>query len=65
VRLYTMNGADWTRRYPLIVDDAHRLKGSAILDAEVICPARTGWLILMPCTAASTITSRSPALSTC
>ena len=22
VRLYMMNGADWTRRYPLIVDDA-------------------------------------------
>ena len=35
VRLYTMNGADWSKRYPLIVRDAARIKGSAILDAEV------------------------------
>jgi bifunctional non-homologous end joining protein LigD len=42
VRLYTMNGADWSKRYPLIVDEAHRLKGSAILDAEVICPGKDG-----------------------
>ena len=30
VRLYTMNGADWSKRYPLIVRDAARIKGSAI-----------------------------------
>ena len=36
VRLYTMNGADWSKRYPLIVRDAARIKGSAILDAEVV-----------------------------
>ncbi|MGB6769513.1 MAG: hypothetical protein WBE50_15745 [Methyloceanibacter sp.] len=35
VRLYTMNAADWSKRYPLIVRDAARIKGSAILDAEV------------------------------
>jgi ATP-dependent DNA ligase len=31
-----MNGADWSKRYPLIVEDAARIKGSAILDAEVV-----------------------------
>ena len=31
-----MNGADWSKRYPLIIRDAARVKGSAILDAEVI-----------------------------
>jgi len=33
VRLYTMNGADWSTPYPLIMQDAARIKGSAILDA--------------------------------
>ncbi|HEY2210304.1 MAG TPA: DNA ligase [Bradyrhizobium sp.] len=37
VRLYTMNGAEWTDRYPRIVAEAARLKGAAIIDAEVIC----------------------------
>jgi len=37
VRLFTRSGADWTKRYPRIVKDAARLKGSAILDAEVVC----------------------------
>ena len=37
VRLYTMNGADWSKRYPLIVRAAARIKGSAIIDAEVVC----------------------------
>ena len=27
VRLYTMNGADWTKRYPRIVEEAARIKG--------------------------------------
>ena len=36
VRLYTMNGADWSKRYPLIVDAAAHIKGNAILDAEVV-----------------------------
>ena len=31
-----MNGADWSKRYPLIVQDAARIKGSAILDAEAV-----------------------------
>jgi bifunctional non-homologous end joining protein LigD len=33
VRLYTINGA---KRYPLIVETAARIHGSAILDAEVV-----------------------------
>ena len=36
VRLYTMNAADWTKRYPGIVEQAERIKGSAIIDAEVV-----------------------------
>ncbi len=37
VRLYTMNGADWSKRYPRIAEEAGRIKGAAILDAEVVC----------------------------
>ena len=37
VRLYTMNGADWTKRYPRIVEEAARLREPLILDAEVVC----------------------------
>ena len=37
VRLYTMNGADWSKRYPRIVEEAARIKGHAIIDAEVVC----------------------------
>jgi ATP-dependent DNA ligase len=36
VRFYTINGADWSKHYPLIVRDAARIEGSAILDAEVV-----------------------------
>src|SRR5262245_37273966 len=36
VRLYTINGADWSKRYPLISRDAARIEGSAIFDAEVV-----------------------------
>ena len=42
VRLYTMNGADWTKRYPRIVEEAARIKGAAILDAEVVCLSPEG-----------------------
>jgi bifunctional non-homologous end joining protein LigD len=37
VRLYTMNGADWTKRYPGIVEEAARLREPLIIDAEVVC----------------------------
>jgi bifunctional non-homologous end joining protein LigD len=37
VKLYTMNGADWSKRYPRIVEAAARIKGSAVMDAEVVC----------------------------
>jgi bifunctional non-homologous end joining protein LigD len=37
VRLFTMNGNNWTDRYPRIVEEAGRIKGTAILDAEVVC----------------------------
>src|SRR6476469_10303629 len=42
VRLYTMNGADWTDRYPRIVEEAARLKRDAVLDCEVICQDEHG-----------------------
>ena len=37
-----MNGADWSKRYPLIIAEAARLKGVAILDAEVVCSDKDG-----------------------
>ncbi len=37
VRLYTMNGANGTERYPRVVEEAARIKGTAIIDAEVVC----------------------------
>ena len=37
-----MTGIDWTARYPLIAAAASRLKGSAILDAEAVCPGHDG-----------------------
>jgi bifunctional non-homologous end joining protein LigD len=37
-----MNGADWTSRYPIIVAEASRLDGSAIIDAEVVCTDEDG-----------------------
>jgi bifunctional non-homologous end joining protein LigD len=40
VRLYTMNAADWSARYPLIVEDAAKIKGAAIIDAEVVCAGK-------------------------
>ena len=36
VRLYKMNGTDWSKRYPLILKGAAKVKGSAIMDAEVV-----------------------------
>ena len=32
-----MNGSNWTDRYPRIIEEAARIKGAAILDAEVVC----------------------------
>jgi bifunctional non-homologous end joining protein LigD len=42
VRFYTMNAADWTVRYPLIVKEVARIKGAAIIDAEVVCTGPEG-----------------------
>ena len=42
VRLYTMIGADWSKRYPRIVEAAARIKGSAIMDAEGVCLDENG-----------------------
>jgi len=37
VKLYTMKGADWSKRYPRIIAEAARFKHSAVIDAEVVC----------------------------
>ena len=37
-----MNGADWSKRYPRIVEEAARIKGSAVMDAEVVCLVKKG-----------------------
>ena len=42
VRLFTMNGADLSKRYPRIVEEAARIKGSAVMDAEVVCLVKKG-----------------------
>jgi bifunctional non-homologous end joining protein LigD len=42
VRLYTMNGNDWTKRYPRIVEEAARLRAPLIIDAEVVHLAADG-----------------------
>jgi bifunctional non-homologous end joining protein LigD len=36
VRLYTITGADWSKRYPRIVEAAANINGNVILDAEVV-----------------------------
>jgi ATP-dependent DNA ligase len=36
VRLYTITGADWSKRYPRIVEAAAKITSNAILDAEVV-----------------------------
>jgi ATP-dependent DNA ligase len=36
VKLYTRNGADWTKRYPRIVEEAARLREPIIINAEVV-----------------------------
>jgi bifunctional non-homologous end joining protein LigD len=42
VRLYTINGADWSKRYPRIVESAARIGGAAVLDAEVVWMGSNG-----------------------
>jgi len=42
VRLFTMNGVDWSKRYPRIVGEAARIKGSVVMDAEVVCLINKG-----------------------
>src|SRR5262249_32927955 len=42
VRLYTINGNDWTKRYPRIVEEAARLRAPLVIDAEVVHLAADG-----------------------
>ncbi len=64
VRLFTMNGADWTKRYPRIVEEAARLREPLIIDAEVgSCLVPKALRISMLCTAASRREKPWPLLS--
>src|SRR5262245_14825940 len=42
VRLFAMNSADWSKRYPRIVKEAARIKGSAVMHAEGVCLIKKG-----------------------
>jgi ATP-dependent DNA ligase len=42
-----MSGADWSKRYPLIVESAARINGTAILDAEVVWIGSDGDLLAL------------------
>ena len=57
VRLYTRHGADWTNRYPRIVQEAARLREPIIIDAEV-CTIyrRTASRISTPCIVGQSMT---------
>jgi ATP-dependent DNA ligase len=55
VRLYTIDGNNWTDRYPRIVEEATRINGSAVLDAEVVCAGKTECRISRTCIAGSLI----------
>src|SRR6478672_5436249 len=46
VRLYTMNGAEWSKRYPRVLEEAARIKTNAIMDAEVVC---LGYMCVADC----------------
>ena len=51
MRLYTINGADWSKRYPLIVEAARKIDGSVVLDAEVVWIGSDGAANFDGCTA--------------
>src|SRR3974377_1878816 len=59
VRLYTMNGSNWTDRYPRIIEEESCIKGGAILDAEAASTPRA-WRSSTPCTVAPPMVARSP-----
>jgi ATP-dependent DNA ligase len=65
VRLYTINGYDWSYRYPLIVEEGMRINVTAIMDAEVICTDGKGFPALRSFTADVTTIRLSPAPSIC
>jgi len=60
---YTMNGADWSKRYPLIVGDALRLKTPPSLMLRSFGLARMVWLISKRCLVGSMMGASSGDLS--
>jgi len=65
VRLYTMNGTDWSKRYPRIVEEASRVKVSAVMNAEVVCLVKKGIADSIRCTVGPPIMWRWPVRSIC
>ena len=57
-----MNGNDWTKRYPRIVEEAARLRAPLIIDAEVFSIVRA-FLISTLCTVAQPMKKPWPWLS--
>ncbi len=37
MRLYTINGVDWTERYPRVLEEARRIELACVIDAELVC----------------------------
>jgi hypothetical protein len=37
-----IHDADWSKRYPRIVEEAARIKGNTVMDAEVVCLVKKG-----------------------
>jgi ATP dependent DNA ligase domain len=65
VRLYTMNGADWTERYPRIVEEASRIKVAAVIDRRSSARTKRAALTSIACIAAASSTRRlhAPSIS--
>jgi hypothetical protein len=58
-----MNRADWSKRYPLVLNEAAGSRAQQPLTLRWSGLDRTGWLISMPCTAALMNKAQSLALS--
>ena len=60
-----MNGADWSKRYPRILEAAARIKVSTVMDAEVSVLTIREFPISIPCIAAQPIILQSLVHSIC